>query len=756
MPSITTEFAETLGTVLRPGTFFVAGSQQMLAPGLEVDGIGAIGLPLTPVQAEQLIASAERAPYGRGEETVTDISVRRTWQIGADRVLIRGKYWPGTLQAIVTRVAEGLGVVGPIDAELYKLLIYDEGSFFVPHRDTEKSPGMFATLVLALPSVAEGGELIVRHKDREARLPLRCEETSDLAFAAFYADCIHEVRPVTAGHRLVLIYNLVRRGTGQLPGVPDYNGEVATVADRLERWAGVRDSDEPDKLIFPLEHVYTPAELGFAALKGADAGIGQVVVAAAVLAGCSVHLALVSIEESGSAEQTGGYDRSRRGGYHDDDDEEEEEFEVLEVDQRDAVASQWRRPDGGASLLADLPVLETEFSPPVVFEELEPDEEHFHEATGNEGASYERTYRRAALILWPEDRLLTVINQGGLKVTLPFLEDLVGRSAEHGDPAAHAQALELSVLMTTDWPGTEWYPNLDSERTSVGRFLDALVRLEDAARVESFLTALVGRHGFDIGDCANISLGLHALPADRAAALLRDLIEGGVVSGFAACCGLLASVADWGPAVAEGAARRLVALLPGDAVSDAPALPWRHGPGVRPASIADLFRALVAIGPELATAAAEYVLKSPATYDFDTVLVPASFTLMETPAIERQAAVQRLRSACAEHLDGRIALDLRPPGDWRRGDRLGCSCADCQALAGFLRDGAQKTWVFAAAQPRRSHVEATIRNSRCDVNHVTEKRGSPHRLVCTKNQASYQRRRVQRVDDLAARARLGL
>ena len=43
------------------------------------------------------------------------------------------------------RVAEGLGIDEPITAELYKLLVYDKGGFFVSHRDTEKAPGMFAT-----------------------------------------------------------------------------------------------------------------------------------------------------------------------------------------------------------------------------------------------------------------------------------------------------------------------------------------------------------------------------------------------------------------------------------------------------------------------------------------------------------------------------------------------------------------------------------------------------------------------------------
>jgi predicted 2-oxoglutarate/Fe(II)-dependent dioxygenase YbiX len=115
------------------------------------------------------------------------------------RVQASGKHWQETLDRIVALATDGLGVSEPVSAELYKLLIYDKGSFFVSHRDTEKEPGMFATLVLALPSLSSGGELVVRHKGREVKLDLASDEPSELAFAAFYADCVHEVLPVTAG-----------------------------------------------------------------------------------------------------------------------------------------------------------------------------------------------------------------------------------------------------------------------------------------------------------------------------------------------------------------------------------------------------------------------------------------------------------------------------------------------------------------------------------------------------------------------------
>lgn len=84
---------------------------------------------------------------------------------------------------------------------------------------------------------------------------------------------------------------------------PEYRAEHRRVVELLRSWASAED--EPDKLILPLEHAYTPAELSFSALKGADAGVASVLVKAAAEADCDLHLALVSIEESGSAEHTG-------------------------------------------------------------------------------------------------------------------------------------------------------------------------------------------------------------------------------------------------------------------------------------------------------------------------------------------------------------------------------------------------------------------------------------------------------------------
>lgn len=68
---------------------------------------------------------------------------------------------------------------------------------------------------------------------------------------------------------------------------------------------------------------------------------------------------------------------------------------------------------------------------------------------------------------------------------------------------------------------------------------------------------------------------------------------------------------------------------------------------------------------------------------------------------------------------------------------------------------AQGELYSVARQDLRSHVENQIRYDVLDLTCTTERRGSPHTLICTKNQNSYGRRVGQRREDLASLARLG-
>jgi predicted 2-oxoglutarate/Fe(II)-dependent dioxygenase YbiX len=754
MSLIGAALVDCLGSVERPGDFCVSGRREIFMPTIDVEGMGRIAFPLLALQAERLVEVATAAPHGRGEETVVDRDVRRTWQIESDRVQIAGRQWDETLAGLVAETAAGLGVSTAVEAVFYKLLIYDAGSFFVDHRDTEKMPGMFATLAIVLPSTHTGGDLVVRHLGREVVVDLHPEEPSEIGFVAFYADCLHTVRPVVSGWRMVLIYNLRFLGEGGASNPPDYRAEQARVTELLSNWA--KAADEPDKLILPLEHAYTPAEMSFSTLKGADAAVASVVLAAAA-ADCAVHLALVSIGESGSAEYTGYYGRrSRRGGDQEDDDA----FEVGEVFDRWLHLSCWRSPDGGEVGWDELPFDEDELCPPDAFDDLTPDEQNFHEATGNEGASFERTFRRAGLVLWPRARRLAVLNQGGLAVTLPYLEDITGRwQAEGADVKSPLwrEADELSLHMLRAWPQRHWL----KDDSKVGGALDLLARLRNAARIDAFLAELPTQGNYAASDNEAIVRAATMLPRRRATELLVQIVEQNAAARLAGCGDLLlrcvtASAGIVGDPERVGAA--LLDAMPGDPERRRKLETWQRPAMPPPGFVVDLLTALSRIDETdagLAMQAVELMLAWPGTYPADKVLVPASVALARRPETKSWPAARRLREVCVELLRQRTAEPLQAPQDWARANRLRCNCEDCRGLGEFLVDSRRHEWRLKAAQRRRDHVADSARNAGCDVDLKTERRGSPHTLVVTKNQASYERSVLKRKQGLEHLAALG-
>ncbi len=769
MDSINDALAAVLQDVRIPGDFYAAGHCALHMPLIEVDGAGPIALPLLPAQAAQLIAVAERAPYGRGGETLVDTAVRRTWQIGADRVRIAGKHWTAMLDGVVERAAAGLGAGAVVVAELYKLLVYDEGSFFVTHRDTEKSPGMFATLIVALPSLHTGGELEVRHRGREARLDLRCTDFSELAWAAFYADCVHEVLPVASGCRLVLVYNLLRLGKGRLPRPPSYEQETAALGQMLRRWSepsALAGQDRPVKLVYPLEHAYTPAELSFPALKGADAAAAGVLATAARDAACDLHAALLRIEESGAAEYSG-YPRSRYSRrYHDDDDEDEDDnegFRVAEVFERSLTLSHWSRLDGAAASLGTMPFTDSEVCPADALADMDPDEQHFEEATGNEGASFERSYQRAALVLWPQAHKHRLLARAGFAVSLPMLDSLVTAWVGEGvdpDSTTWREAHALAAQMLACWP-VRATGNVLEGRSAEAEMLAHLTRLRDLEHIVTMLAGAIAAGAYSAQDNAALVQGMKLLEPPRVGSLLLGVVRGNANLHIAGCADLLAraaAVSAWRGQL-QHAAMALFDAMPGEpSRPQAQADAWRRE-RADAAVIHDTMRALVLAGHEdlaaLADQAVTHWLAWPKTYDLDTVIVPALRLLAERPALMDRPASQRLRAAALAHLQTRASLDLAPPADWRREARVTCRCEHCQSLARFLRSADQDVWRFKAREADRRHVEDSIRQGHLDVDCTTERKGSPHVLVCSKNQASYERRVAQRRADLDDLQRFG-
>ena len=112
--------------------------ESFVLPGISVDNAGAIRLPLSSGDAQTIIRVSCRAPFGKGNQTLIDESVRKTWEIDGSKVSFSNKAWQGWLDGVVRKAAKDLGVAGgpnSVQAELYKMLLYEKGAMFKPHKE---------------------------------------------------------------------------------------------------------------------------------------------------------------------------------------------------------------------------------------------------------------------------------------------------------------------------------------------------------------------------------------------------------------------------------------------------------------------------------------------------------------------------------------------------------------------------------------------------------------------------------------------
>jgi hypothetical protein len=298
-------------------------------------------------------------------------------------------------------------------------------------------------------------------------------------------------------------------------------------------------------------------------------------------------------------------------------------------------------------------------------------------------------------------------------------------------------------------------------RSAVQELLTHLVRLQDREQIDATLAGATAAGAYGAADNAVIVQALKLLAAPRVGPLLQAMVQANGDLHIGGCADLLArasAVSAWRREL-RGAAKALLDAMPGDpARSPAQADAWRRE-RADAAVVHDALRALVDADPAdlagLADGAVSHWLAWPRTYGLDTVIVPALRRLVERPAVLNRPAGQRLRAAALAHLQGRVSMDLAPPADWKRHAPLRCRCEHCQSLSRFLQSTSQEVWRFKAREADRRHVEDSIRQGQCDVDCVTERKGSPHVLVCSKNQASYDRRVKQRRTDLDDLQRLG-
>ena len=723
--------------------------------------MGRIGLPLCHSQAMELKSRCEQAPYGRREETIVDTSVRNAWQLDASRLTI-GPTLKKAVTSLIPQVSKDLGCQGVmIKALPYKLVLYEKGGFFLPHRDTEKAPGMFATLVVQLPAEHKGGELVVQHNGEEKVFDFATKSAAKVFFAAFFADCRHELRPVTSGLRLCLIYNLVHAGVEPTPPA-DHRQAVDRIVQAVRGWIAAEDA--PTKLICVLQHQYTQAGLSFSGLKNRDGAVAQVLRSAAREAELDVHLAILTRRDSGSAEENYSRSYKKRRGY-----QNPKNWSMSDDFESTVTLDNWIGPDNQSKDFGEMFVdEEREFLSGCPFDDLKPDGVEVEECSGNEGASMERWYSLAALVLWPTANKLALKldarSQYGMENAAKKLREDIAVCGEKGLGAGSKEwqeCLEMTQLMVKrlQKQGASYYMR-DTSATMLSNvqscgdlqlyisYLEVISKCSFSAKIADSL----------LRGCKHF--GWPALHDSLCAMLQHNAKDSKKLSE---CVSLVAALAaEDGPAVIPDerqlhTCRELAAVVHAAVIA----------PSTEAVPVAALFRMLYVVDrPQLLQEAARLVRSRPEQYQV-VEQHQAGWYYMTRPARESSlvAAVHELSSwlgakaqecgpfvelleVCIATLTTKASVIL--PDTWAVKFSFTPCCKDCRDLVQFLSSSSQEVGRFKVGSARRSHLQQKLVgvDTSCVLDHGSQV------LVVTKTRPQLLRQRDQQARDLQALGKL--
>ena len=600
--------------------------------------------------------------------------------------------------------------------------------FIQKHRDTEKAEGMFGTLVIQLPSNYSGGKLIVYHQRKKSEFDYSGPSCrSNCYFTSFYADCQHEVKKVTKGYRLCLIYNLMYQGLDECPTPADAKKQVSAIVSAMNQWEEDIESDEcPDMMTYLLEHKYCEASLSFRLLKNGDRAVADILTQAKAKVDFDIYVGHINLTEHWAAEHDG---------YGDYEDVEccDEFVHAEHLDSCD-----------GKHTLSQVEIYKDSFVPEDFFDEIDPDEEEFEEATGNEGATVDKQYNWTALLLWPTMKRTTVI---GMNNTVQlFKQDIdagkkgldnvardIMREMCNGSPSIQSCLSFLHALQGID------------DTKLIAEMLDVMAGIEESCGFGSFIEddtfyssvmAIGHKHGWDIlkSPIQTMFTVCSSSNVEKYCVFLNKIIVSGkLVHEKDLCTNLLTIIV------------KVLADEPDATPNSSSSSSWLYRSYQPPKVyrskefVTQLFSLLTAVGSKDLFASIVSTLRTkPVRYPILETLGPAIVDFFKSTKVEKDSPLEMILMYCISQLKFSMRKVLVAPTSNIKSIRLACSCDDCMELMSFMKHSIAVQHRFKMGIKRRQHLQQQLDSSGADVTHTTEHIGSPHTLVVTKSNASYE------------------
>lgn len=733
------ELFAILESITGSGNFASTGEHSFVYPGLHVSGVGEISIPILEVQTRAMIEVATRAPFGKGSHTIIDPLVRSTWELDASQTSFHGDDWDRMLASVLLRVKHDLGIdeQTEIAAKPYKMLIYEPGDFFLPHRDSEKESGMFGTLVLGLPSVHEGGQLVIRFGGKEIVADFSRQEVRyKIPYCSFFADCEHELKPVTSGYRVCMVYNLVRKSSGKSPMAQDISTYTAQLRDIFDKSKTVLK--EPVAIL--LGHQYTPSAFSLEGLKLNDRPRAEAIMNAAGDVGYFTGLGLVTRYLMGELEYAGSSNPRNWGKYRSGDNSS-----MGEVYETTTSIVHWA--DSSLPDLGKLDIDNDRIFTTLVLGDGEPTEQEGEDYTGNAGMIMEYWYHYGAVIIWPRNKLSEALANADAVTCINWLNFLT----EHWNQADIETSATCSFLLTS--LAGQKIASDSVLKNGCSGIAVALVRLNDLSFVletgvpllKKYFCSLESADWQQLFDCYGTEI------FEPVFAELTELHD--VRQALAHLLGVLLGigVSSENPLIAKQ-----VKLIPHILVVAKTGYSYSHDSITEKQVCWDIsiVRQILLVSASVNDESWQGTIvalltKSPKRIYYNKVLLPI-LTAADCPECK---LAEYLREDLINNLRARVQNKPEPPVNWSRSmpsralDK--CDAHIWEWMAPFLRSPVEHTFYYARRESDRRRVEKIIRGSGVDLATETIRSGSPHTLVISKTQASYERNLEQWQEDIA-------
>ena len=712
MDNLKKELIDILQQAKGSGKFVSTQIHDFVFPNMVINGVGELSYPINEMQAKALIAIAHKAPFGMGHETIIDNNVRSAWEIDVEHINFNGNDWESFLYKCIEQTKTDLGFEDKlVSAHLYKLLIYEEGDFFLAHRDSEKEKGMFGTMVITLPSKYLGGDFIVQFEGNRERINFTSDSAKNkICVSAFYADCEHEIEPLKSGYRICLVYNLVQEKSViniQPPSLSTLTEQLKTAITKHFQL------NKSKPIIVLLGHQYTPENFSLDNLKLNDRYKADALLQAAAETNCYAKMCLVTSYKIGIPEYGSGFDY---------DDDEMEETDMDEVFDESNYIEYWLENE-----IPDCGQISFEESDLIASFALNDDEPLIKENSGymgNYGPDIEHWYHYGAVMIWSKEINAPFMLNQSLTNQLAWVEYL----SENLHQIHPSEILAVEEIIATCM--NQRYSNKDANYDGIVNWVINRNDKDFFSRVTPEESKYYFTH---ISISAWVKL-LNYLTEENAKRTLQNMMLNADIKIVAHLLALLHSL------IKEQTLTYIVNLY----IIKIPfylekALTEENGNAnyLNKAALQNLFEIDFHLpqNDEWVNLIVTQLMRPKQRKYINEIVTPILLEITFQTNL-----VLKMRESCQAWFQKIADAKPQPPIDWARQlPNYNYNKKQWDILKAFIESPTEQYFEYRKVQQDRQEMENAIKSVTIDLKMQTIKKGSPHTLLITKTQDEYKR-----------------